>query len=565
MKFINTPSTRLALLADNSIQLLSREIKSQADFAKLNVEIFESDYGQINQVINDSLSPLYEFCPTLITILHSVEVMREEFYRLPLADRYQFSIKKIAELQDLISTINQNLPDARVIVSNLAELQDGIYGNGANKYANSFLYAIRKYNLSLMELAQNNGNLHVLDIALLQSLIGRERFYDPRLYVNASMSFSVDSHEPIAKNIIDLVRVFQGGAKKCLILDLDNTLWGGIIGDDGVEKIEVGDLGQGKSFTLLQCWAKELKERGVLLAICSKNTESVAKEPFISHPDMHLRLEDIAVFVANWEDKASNIRKIQESLNIGFDSMVFIDDNRFERELVRSLLPTVTVPEMPEDPAEYLNYLESLNLFEAGILSVLDRDRTTLIQTELERKKMEGQFTNPKDFLKNLEMKAILSKFNKFNTPRIAQLSERSNQYNLRTIRYSEQDIQNISQDPNYMGIAVSLGDRLGDHGLIAVVVLRQEVDTLFIENWLMSCRVLKRGVEHVTLNKIVALAREKGCKRIKGEYLPTKKNALVENHFQDLNFQDLGGGFWGLEVTNHQCGEHFIEVTSDE
>ena len=565
MKSVKTPSIRLALLADNSIQLLSREIKSQADLVKLSTEIFEADYGQIDQEINDPFSSLYKFCPTVVTILHSVEVMREEFYRLPIEERHQLSIHKIAELQNLVSTIYQNLPDAKIIVSNLAELQDGVYGNGANKYSNSFLYYIRKYNLSLMELAQSNGNLHVLDIALLQSQIGREKFYDPRLYVNASMSFSVDSHELIAKNIIDLLRVFQGGAKKCLILDLDNTLWGGIIGDDGVEKIELGDLGQGRSFTQLQSWAKELKKRGILLAICSKNTELVAKVPFINHPDMQLRLEDIAVFVANWEDKASNIRKIQESLNIGFDSMVFIDDNSFERELVKSLLPTVTVPEMPEDPAEYLSYLESLNLFEAGILSTLDKDRTSLIQTDLERKKMEGKFANPADFLKNLEMKAVLSTFNKFNTPRIAQLSERSNQYNLRTVRYSEQDIQRISQDSSYMSFAVSLGDRLGDHGLIAVVVLRQEVDTLFIENWFMSCRVLKRGVEHLTLNKIVALAREKGCQQIKGEYLPTKKNTLVQNHFQDLNFQDLGAGFWGLDVTGHQSGEHFIEVISDE
>jgi FkbH-like protein len=188
-----------------------------------------------------------------------------------------------------------------------------------------------------------------------------------------------------------------------------------------------------------------------------------------------------------------------------------------------------------------------------------------LIQTEIERKKMEGQFTNPEDFLKNLEMKANISKFNKFNTPRIAQLSERSNQFNLRTVRYSENDIHRISQDSSYLSFAISIGDRLGDHGLIAVVVLRLEADTLCIENWFMSCRVLKRGVEQLTLDKVVALAREKGFKKIKGEYLPTKKNALVANHYRDLNFQDLGGGFWSLDVANHQSGEHFIGVASDE
>jgi len=559
------PLTRMAILADSSIQLLSREIDTQSKLMDIDLEIFEADYGQIDQLIKDSHSDLYSFSPTVILILYSVEMVREEFYNTPIVERKEFSAQKINNLKSLIHFIHLLLPDAKAIVSNLAELQDGIYGNGANKYTLSFLYAQRKFNLGLMELAESSGNLHVLDIALLQSRVGRNSFYDPRLFVNASLSFGVDSLGLIAKNIIDLLRVFQGGAKKCLILDLDNTLWGGIIGDDGVEKIEIGDLGQGKSFTLLQRWAKELKERGILLAICSKNTESVAKEPFIKHPDMHLRLGDIAVFLANWEDKASNIRKIQESLNIGFDSMVFIDDNRFERELVKSLLPAVTVPEMPEDPAEYLNYLESLNLFEAGTLSTLDKDRTFLIQTELERKKIEGQFASPADFLKNLEMKASVSKFNKFNTTRIAQLSERSNQYNLRTVRYSEQDIQRISQDSAYMGYAVSLGDRLGDHGLIAVVVLRQEADILFIENWFMSCRVLKRGVEHLTLSKIISFAREKGCVLIKGEYLPTKKNALVENHYQSLKFEDLGGGFWGLDVENYESGEHFIEDVSDE
>ena len=559
------PLTRLAILADNAIQLLGREINVQSQLVDFKLEIFEADYGQIDQLIKDSDSALYSFSPSVIVILYSAEMVRDEFYDTAMAHRTEFSAQKINNLKSLIHLIHLLLPDTKVIVSNLAELQDGIYGNGANKYAHSLLFSIRKFNLGLMELAESTGNLHVLDISLLQSQVGRNSFYDPRLFVNASMTFALDALSLIAKNIIDLVRVFQGRAKKCLILDLDNTLWGGIIGDDGVEKIEVGDLGQGKSYSSLQRWAKELKERGILLAICSKNTESVAKEPFLHHPDMSLRLEDIAIFIANWEDKASNIQKIQESLNIGFDSMVFIDDNRFERELVKSILPAVTVPDMPDDPAEYLSYLESLNLFEVGILSALDKDRTSLIQTEIERKKMEGQFTNPEDFLKNLEMKANISKFNKFNTPRIAQLSERSNQFNLRTVRYSEQDLHGISQDPSYMGIGVSLGDRLGDHGLIAVVVLRQEADILFIENWFMSCRVLKRGVEHLTLSKIISFAREKGCVQIKGEYLPTKKNALVENHYQSLKFEDLGGGFWGLDVENYESGEHFIEDVSDE
>jgi FkbH-like protein len=239
-----------------------------------------------------------------------------------------------------------------------------------------------------------------------------------------------------------------GKFKKCVVLDLDNTVWGGIIGDDGLENIQVGSLGIGKAFTEFQYWVKKLKNRGVIVAVCSKNTESVAKEPFEKHPDMVLKLDDIAVFIANWENKVDNIRKIQQILNIGFDSMVFLDDNPFERNMVRENIPGLLVPELPEDPAEYLEYLYTLDLFETVSYTDNDAERTRQYQIEAQRITLFEKFTNEDDFLESLNMVSVVESFSKFNIPRVAQLSQRSNQFNLRTIRYTEADLEHIAASP---------------------------------------------------------------------------------------------------------------------
>ena len=280
---------------------------------------------------------------------------------------------------------------------------------------------------------------------------------------------------------------------------------------------------------------------------------------------MSLRLEDISVFIANWEDKATNIKKIRDLLNVGFDSMVFLDDNKFERELVKSLIPEVCVPDLPEDPADYLPFLVNLNLFEAGVLSELDAERTQLIQMEVSRRELEQKYSNPHEFLSSLNMTATISKFTSFNTPRVAQLSERSNQYNLRTLRYTESDVLRISKDGNYDGIAIHLRDKFGDHGLISVVTACQDGTSLFIENWFMSCRVLKRGVEHVVIDKLVSIAQSRGCQSIVGEYIPTKKNALVQDHYEQLGFQKTSDNRWILSIEKHSSENYLIKVETND
>ncbi|KAB6220095.1 HAD-IIIC family phosphatase, partial [Bacteroides xylanisolvens] len=365
------------------------------------------------------------------------------------------------------------------------------------------------------------------------------------VYVNTEMLLSLDALPYVASRTVDIIAAVEGKFKKCLILDLDNTVWGGIVGDDGWENIQVGHgLGIGKAFSEFQQWVKKLKKRGIIIAVCSKNDEKKAKEPFEKNPEMVLKLDDIAVFVANWENKANNIHTIQSILNISFDSMVFLDDNPFERNMVRENVAGVTVPELPEDPSDYLEFLYSQNLFETASYSEDDKERTKQYQVEAKRVSMQKSFTNDADFLKSLDMVSVVKGFDKFNIPRVAQLSQRSNQFNLRTVRYTDAEIFAIEKNDNYVTFSFTLKDKFGDNGLICVIILnKKNTETLFVDTWFMSCRVLKRGMENFALNTIVEWAKINGFKKIVGEYLPTAKNAMVEQHYPNLGFTKIEGG----------------------
>jgi FkbH-like protein len=275
---------------------------------------------------------------------------------------------------------------------------------------------------------------------------------------------------------------------------------------------------------------------------------------------MVLRLEDISMFVANWEDKASNIRNIQKTLNIGMDSLVFLDDNPFERNLVRSMIPEITVPELPEDPAMYLPYLRSLRLFETASYSAEDSGRTQQYRQQAERAVFESSFQSYDDYLKGLDMVATVSPFDTFHYPRIAQLTQRSNQFNLRTVRYTEAEIEAIAQDDGHICLYFMLKDKFGDHGLISVMILDKQADsTLFVSEWLMSCRVLKRGMEEFIVNKILQTAADQGYQKVIGEYIPTPKNAMVKDLYEKMGFARIGENRFAAETAGFQNNKTFI------
>lgn len=545
---------KVALLGDTATQLLKIGLEGTGLDLGFYPSLFEADYDQLELQIFMPNSELYEYDPQYVILHLTAEKLLGRYDKINgVEGKEQFALQELSKIKAYRDQISQVLPNSRIILTNFLEIDDAVFGNFSTKVVSSFLHQLRYLNFKLMELATQNDNLYIVDILSIQNRIGRNQMFSENIYIGSDMVLNIDSIPLVSRRIWSIIEALEGKFKKCLILDLDNTLWGGVIGDDGIEKIQIGNLGIGKAFSNLQKWAKKLKERGVILAICSKNTESVAKEPFENHPDMVLKMEDISVFVANWENKADNIRYIQSVLNIGFDSMVFLDDNPFERNIVRENIIGITVPELPEDPSLYVNYLSELNLFETVSFSSEDSGRTEMYQNEAKRKEFEKKSTNLEDYLSSLEMYSEIQAFNDFNTPRIAQLTQRSNQYNLRTVRYSEADIKAIANSDVHIGLAFTLTDKFGDNGLICVVILekRKEEECLFINSWLMSCRVLKRGMELFVLNTIVDVAKNHGFGLIKGEYLPTKKNALVENHYSDLGFLSENG-YWFLSTEKY-------------
>lgn len=550
---------RLALLGNVSTQLLATSVKGYAKKENINLNLYDADYNQIDSQLIDVNSEVYFFQPDFILLYIATEKIYEEFLDMPINRREEFADVYIEKIKDYWDKINNNLK-CKILHFGFVELDDRAFGNYGSKVKISFIYQMRKLVYKLQEAANLYNNVYPMELSYLQNRYGRNYMFSSEMYYTAKMTLTFDILPYVAKQIIDIINVIQGRIKKCVVLDLDNTLWGGVIGDDGIGNIEIGELGRGHAFTNFQKWLKQLKDRGILLAVCSKNEESTAKEPFEKHNEMILRLDDISAFVANWRDKATNINYIREILNIGMDSFVFIDDNIFERNLVKESIKEIDVPNLPEDPAGYLEFIQEQNYFETVTYSEEDRERTSQYKQEFDRREMQVKFASIDDFLLELNMQAEAKQFDEFHYSRIAQLTQRSNQFNLRTIRYTEDDIKRISNTENYFTLYFTLRDKLGDHGLISVIILEKKDDrTLFIDTWLMSCRVLKRGMEEFIVNKIVDLANENDYNTIVGEYIPTMKNMMVKDIYERMGFHELEENIYKLEIEKFEKLKTFI------
>lgn len=556
---VNEKEVKLAVLGNCATQFFSTSIQGFARLSGINLNVFDADYNQIDAQLLDTKSEVYTFTPDEILIWLATDKLYEEFLDMPLVGRNKFAeiiIQRLSYYWDLIAK-NCN---ARILQPNFTEIDDKAFGQYSCKVDSSFVFQIRKLNYLLEESMLSKNNVYPIDFLAVQIQEGQKNFYDSSLYYNAKMTISMDTLPYVAKAVVDVIKAMEGKIKKCIILDLDNTLWGGIVGDDGIGGIEIGELGRGHAFLNLQRWLKQLKECGIILAVCSKNNEETAKEPFEKHDEMVLRLSDISVFVANWNDKASNIRVIQESLNIGMDSIVFLDDNPFERNLVRSMIPEIEVPELPEDPALYLGYLQECNYFDTVSFTGESADRTKQYQAEFERKQLQMSFSSIDDYLKSLEMIGEVKPFEPVRYARIAQLTQRSNQFNLRTVRYTEDEIERVANDDHYLTLYYTLRDKFGDHGLVSVVIMEKISDTeVFVDTWLMSCRVLKRGMEEFIVNGMIRTAQNVGFKKVYSEYIPTPKNAMVKDMYKTMGFTEIERNKYELSVDEYQPKKTYI------
>lgn len=553
-------SYKLAILGDCATQHLNTAIKGYAYEEGYELETYESDYDQIDIQILDEQSQLYLFRPQFILIYMCIQRLYEDFCAMPNSQRTSFAEIMSEKIANYWNRIDQ-VAKVHILQFTFTYDNDNVYGNYALKTESSFSYQLIKLNHMLLERALAFKNLFWIDLSMIQQRVGQDRFYDQRMYDIARMPFTLEALPEVAKGVLDVVGSIHGRLHKCIILDLDNTLWGGVIGDDGIENIQIGELGQGHAFTDFQRWLKELKNRGILLAVCSKNQEDLAKEPFISHPEMELHLDDFAIFVANWQDKATNMQYIRDKLNISMDSMVFVDDNPFERNLVQTAFPELTVPDMPEDPAQYVGYLKSLNLFETASFSGEDAGRTKQYRAEAKREILKDTARSFEGYLKGLEMIARAMPFEKMFYSRIAQLTQRSNQFNLRTVRYTESEIEEIAGNQGFLTLYFSLRDKFGDYGLIGVVILeKRSKEELFIKEWLMSCRVLKRGMEEFIINKIMEIAEKEGYQKVIGEYVPTQKNEMVKDLYNSFGFTCVGEHTYEMAIKDYKFQKTYIE-----
>jgi FkbH-like protein len=506
-----------------------------ATFCSATVEVWVGEYDSYTSEIMEPQSELYAFKPDVLLLL-------------PAAGRYRYTGSlldgpsqptmqgdaAVRELLELCRVANER-SGAEVVLCNF--ILPATFDPGSMRSSLASEYGFRKY-LNLELGLRSSRPVHICDAEFLANRLGTQRALDERAWFESKQPFSIDMAVQVAREFAHLVVAFKQPAKKVLVLDLDNTLWGGVIGDDGIEGIEIGTTSpRGEAFRHFQQYILSLSRRGILLAVCSKNDHDKAIEPFVSHPEMVLRSGDIVSFKANWEPKSDNIRQIAAELNLGLDSFVFADDNPAEIEIVRQFVPEVTGICLGDDPSRFTALLQDCRLFEVSSLTQEDIDRVSLYKSEAVREQLRAESTDMDSYLASLGMVGYLTPFVAVDAPRIAQLTNKSNQFNLTTVRRSESEILHIMRAGEFETFTMRLTDKFGDHGLILVVIGRVEGEDFTIDTWLMSCRVLKRGVEQETLNEIMRLARKRGCRRILGTYLPTKKNSMVSDLYPRLGF----------------------------
>ncbi len=482
------------------------------------------------------------------------------------ADHESFVAAEFSRFQQIWHSLQQNV-GSHIIQNNfelppfrvLGNLDSIAYG-GRAKFVN-------RLNVEFANEALIDPRLFVQDVNALSAALGSRNWFDWERWYSYKIMTTPAASLALARSVTAIVRALYGRSRKCLVLDLDNTLWGGVIGDDGPENIKIGrETAVGEAYTAFQEYCLMLRSRGILLAVCSKNDEETAKQGF-EHPDSVLKLSHFSAFRANWEPKHENLTAIAKELNLGIDSLVFVDDNPAERALVASQLPMVAVPDVGSDVTQFIPALEAGGYFETVRVSAEDFSRADTYAANSQRALLKSKFRDYGEYLDSLQMTAEIDAFKPVYLDRITQLTNKTNQFNLTTRRYTAAEIQKMSLDPAYITLYGKLTDAFGDNGLVSVIVGRKDGSTLHIELWLMSCRVLKRDLELAMLDELVTRAQAAGIETIVGYYYRTPRNSMVADHYRRLGFecesQDPDGGqsTWRLQFTSdYQPKRRYIQ-----
>ena len=558
---------RIAILGGST----TAEIKDMLELFLLKDGIrpvfYESEYNKFYEDLMFPNQALEEFAPDIIYLHTScVNITRFPAFHESDVDVEALLTGEMNRFQELwdrataqygcpVIQNNFELPHYRVL-GNL----DGYDHHGRTCFTTEL-------NRRFAEQARLRQHLYLNDINYLSAWFGLERWHDKLFWFSYKYALSYEAIPLLADSVAAIVKAVYGKTRKCLVLDLDNTLWGGVIGDDGLNGIRIGkETPEAEAYTEFQQYIAGLKDRGIILAVCSKNDDVNAREGF-THPDSILKLEDFSAFRANWAPKHENIRDIAISLNIGIDSLVFADDNPVERDIVRSQEPQVAVPELGNNVARYISILDKTSYFETVSLSADDLQRSTFYAGNAIRSKIESKFENYDDFLRSLTMKAEIKPFAPVYLDRITQLINKTNQFNVTTRRYSQAEVESVAVDRNYVTLYGRLLDKFGDNGLISIMIAKCRDTELHVDLWLMSCRVLKRGMEQAMFDQLLSEALKRGITTIYGYYYPTAKNGMVKELYAEMGFTvvsstESGDTVWRFDIADSYINKNiFIEV----
>jgi FkbH-like protein len=546
---------RIAILSGFTLKGLVETLRIKCSENKVHCTTYVSAYDQYNQDILNKESELYKFSPEIcFLLLDTRNILKKLFYSpytTSVAERRKFVHEQTTDLVRLIKTITKKL-NTKLIISNFEIPTYSPYGIFECKTEYGIKQMIEDLNRKLLNELLTESAVYIYDFNSFISKYGEKNVFDYRQFYIGDIRVALDYIPYLAEDLMGYIRPTLGINRKCIVLDLDNTLWGGVVGEDGFEGIKLGSDPIGVAYVEFQQHLLSLFSRGIILAINSKNNPEEALKVIREHPNMVLREENFASVRINWNDKISNMREIAKELNINLDGIVYFDDDPVNRELVSKIIPEVLTIELPDDPSQYSSILTSMNHF--NVLTLTDED-TKRGQMYLQRKRFEIEKScdNLDDFLSQLNLKVKIKKADKFTIPRIAQLTLKTNQFNLTTRRYQEEDIKKFSQDTNMIVGCAQIEDKFGDNGITGAFIIKKDTSTYWtIDTFLLSCRVMGRGVEDAIMGHIINEAIRERVVTIKGQYIPTKRNKPCEEFLDKFGFKK-NGEYWIYSIDLNQ------------
>ncbi len=537
---------RLALLGSSTVDHLVPGIRVAGLRHGLSIRCWLGSYGQYRQDLCGPGPALREFEPQYIVLSLTARELIAAIALGSTSEEAELALRRgVEDLRGLWSRAREAL-GATVIQQTFLDTSAPLFGSFERRVPGAPARLVRRLNELVIEAAAHD-QVHIFDLALAAERTGLDRWFEYKLWLQAKMQIAPHAVPDYGERLVRVVAAQRGLSKKCLVLDLDNTLWGGVIGDDGIEGIILGEgTARGEAHLALQRYAKDLTERGIVLAVCSKNDPDIARRAVEEHPEMILRASDFACFAANWQSKPDNLRMIASQLNLGIDSLVFVDDNPTERAAVREALPMIAVPELPEDLAGYVDCIAQAGYFETSAFTADDRDRAKRYTTHLIREADRSSAHDLDAFLTGLNMSTVYGIVQEADIPRVAQLINKTNQFNPTTQRYSLEQVTAFCRDGGNTVLQFRLIDRFGDNGLVSTMIMRPtgpQPDLLDIDTWVMSCRVFGRELEFEVMNIAVEIARNRGARTLHAKYIPTPKNVVVRDLYERLGFIRIDDG----------------------